>query len=67
MDKYKICKHCEEKKTISEFPKHQFPRIGHRDKCKSCCGMKVRTSVPKEVRKWVSSTISGLGLTGADY
>lgn len=64
--KYKICKHCEEKKEVHEFPKHQFPRIGHRDKCKSCCGMKVQRK-DKELRRWVSNTFSGLGLTGADY
>lgn len=64
MDKYKICKHCDEKKNLNEFPKQQFPRIGHRDKCKSCCGFKIQA---KRVKKWVSDTFTKLELTGTDY
>ena len=66
MEKFKRCKVCGEKKSLQSFPKHQFPRIGHRDKCKSCCGSECKEKQDPSDR-WVSHTFKQLKLTGADY
>ncbi len=63
MDKFKVCKVCNTKKEVHEFPKHQFPRIGHRDKCKACCGIQVH----KKQRDWAAETYRRLKISGVDY
>lgn len=66
MDKFKVCKVCEEKKAVHEFPKHQFPRMGHRDKCKACCGIQVHKKRDSGTQ-WAIDTFRKLNISGMEY
>lgn len=66
MDKFKVCKVCNAKKEVKEFPKHQFPRMGHRDKCKACCGMQVHKKLDAG-QLWARDTYHRLHISGMDY
>lgn len=66
MDKFKVCRVCNAKKELKEFPKHQFPRMGHRDKCKACCGIQVRKKRDRNV-SWATDTYNRLKISGMDY
>jgi superfamily II helicase len=62
MDKYKVCKQCQDKKPAQEFAKNQFPELGRKDICKRCDSPKLTAG-----RAWAVNTLRTMELNQYDY